>query len=87
MSNQYAEALREYLRAKVENRAPEVIIAPEGKPSPPVINIMAALKESMQAKGRVKVRDAVRMRNGKGAPKVEVTRTPAQKARPGRTAH
>ena len=33
---------------------------------------MAALKESMQAKGRVKVRDAVRKQNGKGARKGEV---------------
>ena len=94
MPNQFAEAMREYLTAKVENRAPEVTIAPEGKPAAPVINIMAApegkpaapvinimaaLKESMQAKGRVKVRE--------GAPKVEVTRTAAQKTRPGRTAH
>jgi non-homologous end joining protein Ku len=50
---------------KVENRQPELTIASEGKPTAPVINIMAALKESMQAKGRVKVRDAVRKRSGK----------------------
>ena len=79
MPNQFAEAMREYLAAKVENRAPEVTIAPEGKPTAPVINIMAALKESMQAKGRVKVRDTVRKRNGKGAPKTEVPRTAGQK--------
>ena len=87
MPNQFTEALREYLKAKVENRAPEVTIAPEGKPAPPVINIMAALKESMQAKGRAKVRDAVRKRSGKAAPKVEVPRATAQKTRPSRTAH
>ena len=87
MPNQYVEALRKYLTAKVENRAPEVTIAPEGKPAAPVINIMAALKESMQAKGRVKVRDAVRKRSGKAASKVEVPRATAQKSRPGRTAH
>ena len=83
MRNQFAEAMREYLKAKVEKRAPEVTIAPEGKPTPPVINIMAALKESMQARG-AKVR---RKRNSKGVPKFEVTRTTAQKTRPGRTAH
>jgi DNA end-binding protein Ku len=87
MPNQFAEAMREYLAAKVENRAPEVTIAPEGKPTAPVINIMAALKESMQAKGRVKVRDTVRKRNGKGAPNTDVPRTAAQKTRPSRTAH
>ena len=86
MRNQFAEAMREYLKAKVEKRTPEVTIAPEGKPTPPVINIMAALKESMQARG-AKVRDAVRKRNSKGVPKFEVTRTTAQKTRPGRTAH
>ena len=33
--------------------------------APEVINIMDALKESMQAKGRAKLRDAVRRRMGK----------------------
>ena len=87
MPNQFVKAMREYVAAKAENRAPEVTIAPEGKPTAPVINIMAALKESMQAKGRVKVRDAVRKRSGKAAPKVEGPRATAQKSRPGRTAH
>jgi len=32
--------------------------------APEVINIMDALKESMQAKGRAKLRDAVRRRMG-----------------------
>lgn len=87
MPNEFADAVREYVKAKVENRAPDVTIAPEGKPAPPVINIMAALKESMQAKARVKVRDAVRKRNGKGAPKAAMPRTVTQKSRPDRTAH
>jgi acyl dehydratase len=60
--DKYAETLRELLRAKVEQRAPQVEVAPEGKAPKEVINIMAALKESMQAKGRAKVRDAVRKR-------------------------
>ena len=59
--DKYAETLRELLRAKVEQRAPHIEVAPEGK-APQVINIMDALKESMQAKGRAKVRDEVRKR-------------------------
>jgi non-homologous end joining protein Ku len=43
-----AVAVHEYLRAKVEQRAPEVTIESEGKPAPQVINIMDALKKSMQ---------------------------------------
>jgi hypothetical protein len=41
-----------------------------------VINIMAALKKSVEAKGRAKVRDAVRKRMGKAAPKDEARPTP-----------
>jgi hypothetical protein len=65
MPDTYAEMLRELLRAKVEQRAPQIEVATEGKAPKEVINIMAALKESMQAKGRAKVRDAVRRRMGK----------------------
>jgi non-homologous end joining protein Ku len=51
MPNEYAKAVKELVRAKVEQRAPEISVVPEtGKP-PKVINIMAALKESMQARG------------------------------------
>ena len=46
------------------SRAPEVVVATEGKPETAVVNIMAALKKSMEAKGRTKVRDAVRKRIG-----------------------
>ena len=53
------------IQAKIENRAPEVVVATEGKPETAVVNIMAALKKSMEAKGRTKVRDAVRKRMGK----------------------
>jgi DNA end-binding protein Ku len=79
MPNQFAEAVRAYVAAKVENRAPEVTIAPEGKPAPPVINIMAALKESMRAKGRSNVKEAVRKRSGK-PPKGEARPTPGARA-------
>ena len=64
LPDKYAETLRELLQAKVEQRAPQIEVATEGK-APEVINIMAALKESMQAKGRAKVRNAVRRRMGK----------------------
>jgi DNA end-binding protein Ku len=69
MPDEYARAVRELVKAKVENRAPEVVIAPDGKPAPQVINIMDALKQSMQKQGQAKVRDAVRKRMGKAAAK------------------
>src|ERR1044071_718917 len=62
--DKYAETLRELLQAKVEERAPQIEVATESKAKPEVVNIMAALKESMLAKGREKVRDAVRRRMG-----------------------
>jgi DNA end-binding protein Ku len=85
--DKYAETLRELLRAKVEQRAPHIEVATEGK-APQVINIMAALKQSMESKGRAKVQDAVRKRMGK-PPKEEETRPRASRPRPSqrRTAH
>ena len=64
MPNEFANAVRELVQAKVEHRPPEVAPAPDGK-APKVINIMAALKQSVEAKGRAKVKDAVRKRSGK----------------------
>jgi DNA end-binding protein Ku len=86
--DKYAETLRELLQAKVEQRAPQIEVATEGKAKPEVVNIMAALKESMQAKGRAKVRDAVRRRMGKPE-EDELPRPRASRPRPGprRTAH
>jgi DNA end-binding protein Ku len=86
--DKYAEALRELLQAKVEERAPQIEVATESKAKPEVVNIMAALKESMQAKGREKVRDAVRRRMG--TPSEEETPRPRpSRPRPSsrRTAH
>jgi DNA end-binding protein Ku len=85
--DKYSETLRELLRAKVEERAPQIEVATEGK-APEVINIMDALKESMQAKGRTKVRDAVRKRMGKPS-EAERPRPRASRPRPSprRTAH
>jgi DNA end-binding protein Ku len=87
MPDQFAAAMREYLRAKVEQRAPEVTIASEGKPAPEVINIMAALKESMAKHGRAKVSEAVRKRMGKAAPKQSPRTSSRQRAGSRRTAH
>ena len=87
MPDQYAAAVRELIEAKVENRAPEVVVT-EGKPETAVINIMDALKESMQAKSRAKIRDAVRKRTGK-RPFEEQARPASARRRSGarRTAH
>jgi hypothetical protein len=68
MPDEFAAAVHEMIQAKIEQRAPQIALAHEAKPTPEVINIMAALKESMEAKGRAKVRDAVQRRMGK-APK------------------
>jgi DNA end-binding protein Ku len=65
MSNEYARAVHELVQAKVEQRAPEVEIETEKRETPKVVNIMDALKKSMQARGQTKVRDAVRGRMGK----------------------
>ena len=85
--DKYAETLRELLRAKVEQRAPQ-IEATKGKAKPEVVNIMAALKQSMESKGRAKVRDAVRRRMGKPAKEREA-RPRASRLRPSprRAAH
>jgi DNA end-binding protein Ku len=58
MPNEYARAVHELVQAKVEQRAPEVEIETEKRETPKVVNIMDALKKSMQAKGQTKVRDA-----------------------------
>jgi DNA end-binding protein Ku len=88
MPDDYSRAVQELVRAKVEHRAPEVEIAPEGKPTPPVINIMNALKASMQKQGQAKVRDAVRKRMGKAASKKETPRlTPRSRIAARRNLH
>ena len=88
LPDQYAAAVRELVKAKLEQRAPEIAVVAEGKPETAVINIMDALKESMQAKGRAKVRDAVRKRTGK-RPFEEEARPASVRRRSGtrRTAH
>jgi DNA end-binding protein Ku len=86
--DKYAETLRELLRAKVEQRAPQIEVATEGKAPKEVINIMDALKKSMQAKGRAKVQDSVRTRMGKPSAEEKPTpRASRQRPSPRRTAH
>jgi DNA end-binding protein Ku len=71
MPNEYARAIHELVQTKIEQRAPEVEIEPERGEAPKITNIMDALKRSMQAKGQTKVREALRKRMGKAAPKRE----------------
>jgi len=88
MPNEYAEAIHELVQAKVEERAPAIEIETQKREAPKVVNIMDALKKSMQAKGQTKVRDAVHKRMGKAAPKGQVAPT-STRSRPTtrRTAH
>jgi non-homologous end joining protein Ku len=50
MPNEYARAVHELVQAKIKQRAPEVEIETEKREMPKVVNIMDALKKSMQAK-------------------------------------
>jgi DNA end-binding protein Ku len=86
MPDQFTAAVKEYLRAKVKQRAPEVTFEKEGKPAPQVINIMDALKKSVQAKGRTKVTSSVRDKLGKGRERLSKVR-PDARSRSGKTAH
>ena len=82
MPNEYARAVHELVQAKIEQCAPEVEIETAKGETRKVINIMDALKKSMYAKGQAKVKDAVRKRMGKAAPK-RVAQPTATKARSG----
>jgi DNA end-binding protein Ku len=82
MPNEYARAVHELVQAKIEQRAPEVEIETrKGEPAK-VVNIMAALKKSMQAKGQTKVRDAVRRRIGNNEPASEKSARARKTAKP-----
>ena len=65
MPNEYARAVHEPVQAKIEQRAPEVEIETAKGETPQVINIMDALKRSMQAKSQAKVKEAVREEDGR----------------------
>jgi non-homologous end joining protein Ku len=87
MPNEYANAVHELVQAKIEQRAPEVEIGTEKREPTKVINIMDALKKSMQARGQTKVGESVAKRSGK-SPKRQVS-SPSSRGResPRRTAH
>ena len=87
MPNEHARAVHELVQAKIEQRAPEVEIASAKGESPKVINIMDALKKSMQARGQGTVKDAVRKRMGKATPKRHAAPSSPTKPSPRRTAH
>jgi len=87
MPNEYARAVHELVQAKIEQRAPEVEIEIEKRETPKVVNIMDALKESMQARGQTKVKDSVRKRMGKAAPKDRVAPASPRSRTTRRTAH
>jgi DNA end-binding protein Ku len=89
MPNEYAEAVHELVQAKIEQRAPAVEIETEKREAPKVVNIMDALKKSMQAKGQTKVKDAVRKKMGKAAPKRPTAPPSPRSAKPSsrRTVH
>ena len=81
------EAIHELVQAKIEQRAPEVEIETEKRETPKVVNIMDALKKSMQARGQTKVRDSVRKRMGKAATKSQVAPASPGSRPTRRTAH
>jgi hypothetical protein len=87
MPDEYSRAVHELVKAKLEHRAPQVMIETDGKPKAPVINIMDALKKSMQRQGQAKVRDTVRKRMGKAAPKEEAPRPTRTRAGARRSLH
>ena len=88
MPNEYANAVHELVQAKIEQRAPEVELGTAKREAPKVVNIMDALKKSMQARGQTKVREAVRKQAGKAAPKREAApRSARSREVPRRTAH
>jgi non-homologous end joining protein Ku len=66
MPNHYAERVHELVQEKIAQATPDVVVASDSGMAPPVVNIMRALKESVQARGREKISAAARCRMGKG---------------------
>ena len=54
MRNEYGNAVHELVQAKIEQPTAEVVIGTEKREAPKVVNIMDALKKSMQARGQAK---------------------------------
>jgi len=67
MPYEYARAVHEFVQAKIEQCAAEVEIKTEKRETPKIVNIMDALKKSMQARGQAKVRDAAHCPHGQRA--------------------
>jgi DNA end-binding protein Ku len=86
MPDAYVQAVQELVEAKLEDRAPHVELGTEKPEQQKVVNIMERLKESMQAKGRAKLRDAATSRMGETT---KEHKPPAKRSgsRPRRTAH
>jgi DNA end-binding protein Ku len=87
MPNEYAEAVHELVKAKIEQRAPEVEIGTEKREPTKVINIMDALKKSMQARGQTKLREAVSKRSAGKASSKRHPASPRPRESSRRTAH
>jgi len=87
MPDDYGRAVRALVKRKVDKHAPKVEIAATAAAPAKVINIMAALKESMQKKGQGKVRAAVNQRMKNGAPKAKPAAKRQPRSTPVRTTH
>jgi DNA end-binding protein Ku len=79
LPNHYTDAVRKLVQAKLKRQKPEVVVGAGSGKAPPVVNIMKALKESMQARGREKVSAAVRRRMGKTPASPSIKRTAVQR--------
>jgi DNA end-binding protein Ku len=78
MPNEYGERVRELAQAKLAQEQPSIVVEADTGMAPPVVNIMQALKESMQARGRSKLRAAARRRMGKGSGSKRSSRSPRE---------
>jgi DNA end-binding protein Ku len=87
MPDEYSRAVRALVKRKVDKRAPVVQIEAKAAAPAKVINIMAALKESMQKRGGAKVRAAVNQRMKNGAPKAKAGPKRQPRSTPLRTTH
>ena len=85
MPDEYAVTVKKLIQAKIEQCEPEITVGKRDQPAAKVINIMAALKKSVEARGQAKVRASVPKRIGKASPKGESLRRSGQ-PRPRRSA-
>ncbi len=76
--DEYAEAMWELIHAKIEHRAPEIVT--EQAPTAKVINIMDALKKSVQQGKRGRVRKGAAAARASAAKKTARSRSPKKKS-------